>query len=89
MVEVPVGVMGVKVGVTVGEGISVFVGVTGVTRITPEVRMIGVAVIMPGVREGIAVQTGKGCGCAFHTSHAASKKDIKSREMIFFMSVSC
>ena len=52
--------------VNVGDGISVFVGVTGVIIITPEVavkgrgRIIGVAVTMPGVLDEIGVHTGNG-----------------------------
>jgi len=63
-----VGMAGVKV--EVGEGISVFVaGISGVavnvgleTTAPPGVgeKIIGVAVIMPGVREGISVELGNG-----------------------------
>ena len=65
-VGVSVGVIGVLV--SVGEGVSVFVRVTGTMTVTPglavavkgKVIMIGVAVTMPGVREGGTVQTGNG-----------------------------
>jgi hypothetical protein len=63
-VKVSVGRIGTEVNV--GDGISVFVGVTGVITITPAVlvngrrRIIGVAVTMPGVLDEIGVQTGKG-----------------------------
>jgi hypothetical protein len=65
-VGVSVGVICVLIGV--GEGVSVFVRVTGAMTVTPElavsvkgnVIMIGVAVIMLGVREGTTVQTGNG-----------------------------
>ena len=60
-----------RIGVLVsaGEGISVFVRVTGTMTVTPgmvpvtvkgNVIMIGVAVTILGVREGITVQIGKG-----------------------------
>ena len=63
--------MNVSVGrigadVSVGDGVSVFVGVTGVIIITPGVavkgrgRIIGVAVTMPGVLDEIGVHTGNG-----------------------------
>jgi hypothetical protein len=43
--------------------------------------MVGVAVITPGVREGIGVQTGEGCVC--RTSQAVSRK-IKNRQAVIF-----
>jgi len=61
-----VGTAGVKLGVS--DGISLLVGetvdvgeITGVAvPVSGTVRMIGVAVTMTGVREGIGDQTGKG-----------------------------
>jgi hypothetical protein len=78
---VAVPVAGIGVLVAVGGGISVLVGVTGSTTVTPgtavsvkgSVRMIGVAVTMLGVREGITVQTGKGWGDTVKVSHAPRK----------------
>ena len=64
-VGVSVGGMDVLVGVS--EGISVFVRGTGTMTVTPGIAvsvngkmMIGVAVTMLGVREGITVQAGNG-----------------------------
>ena len=59
---------GIGVLVSVGEGISVFVSVTGTMTVTPGMTvtvkgraiMMGVAVTILGVREGITVQIGKG-----------------------------
>jgi hypothetical protein len=79
--------------VDVGEGISVLVSVTGAMTVTPAttvsvkvgVMMIGVAVIMLGVREGITVQTGKGWGETPKESHAPRKNIRTGRMNIFFI----
>jgi hypothetical protein len=96
-VEVNVGV-GVSVGgiavlVGVGEGVSVFVRVTGTRTVTPGIKvavkgrvsMIGVAVTMLGVREGIGVQTGNGWGATPQVSHAVRIKIKTTKAHIFFM----
>jgi hypothetical protein len=72
-VNVSVGVTGVgvnvNVNVSVGGGVSVFVAVIGEMTVTPGAlvpvkgvgdRIIDVAVMIPGVREGMGVQTGNG-----------------------------
>jgi len=67
-VSVGVSVGGIGVLVSVGEGISIFARVTGTMTVAPgmvvtvkgRVSMMGVAVIMFGVREGVTVQIGKG-----------------------------
>ena len=90
--------------VNVRDGVSVFaiVGVIGVLIITSGVgdsvtivgkvggsRMIGVAVTIPGVPDGIGVQTGKGCGDTFQVSHAESKiaKTSKVKNTFFIMAI--
>jgi len=74
----------VDVGVGDGEGVSVFAGVfVGMpddvivmlgtivpVNVSVGIRIIGVAVMIPGVREGMAVQTGNGCGETLQASHA-------------------
>jgi hypothetical protein len=63
-VNISVGMIGASVAV--GDGISVFVGVTGVITITPgvdvkgRVKIIGVAVTIPGVLDEIGVPIGNG-----------------------------
>lgn len=47
--------------------------------------IIEVAVTISGVRVGIAVQTGKGCGGAPKVSHAARLIAIMSSRRKFFM----
>jgi hypothetical protein len=87
--------MGVLVGV--GEGISVFVRVTGAMTVTPGIKvavkgrvmMIGVAVTMLGVREGMTVQTGNGWGETSKASHAVRIKIKTSKADIFFMVLLC
>lgn len=67
-VSIGVSVKGIGELVGVDEGISVFVRVTGTMTVTPgmvvtvngRAIMMGVAVIMMGVREGITVQIGNG-----------------------------
>jgi len=90
-VGVSVGVIGVLV--KVGDGISVFVGVLGERTVTPGtisvesvgVIIMGVAVIMPGVRDGMGVHTGNGCGETPHASHAV-RKNIRIRKAdVFFI----
>ena len=65
--NVEVSVRGIgATSVEVGDGISVYMGVKGVIMIMPgvivkgRVRIIGVAVIIPGVLDEIGVKTGKG-----------------------------
>jgi hypothetical protein len=90
-VGVSVGGMGVFVGV--GEGVSVFVRVTGTRTVTPgmavsvkgRVIMMGVAVTILGVREGITVQTGKGWGGPLKVSHAVRIKTKTSKADILFI----
>ncbi len=94
-VEVPVGVVGVLVDV--GKGVSVLVSVTGTRTVTPGITvavkgrlsMIGVAVTMLGVREGIGVQTGNGWGGIPQVSHAARIKINTSKTNTFFIVVIC
>lgn len=58
----------------------------GVTVSTDEGRSIkGVAVTIPGICDGIGVQTGKDCGNEPQVSHAASANASKGRAMIFFI----
>jgi hypothetical protein len=45
----------------------------------------GVAVTMPGVCEGIGVQTGNGCGGAPHVSQPVRISVIATRSATFFM----
>ena len=64
------GIIGASVKVSDGISVTVEIGVMGVITITLDVgiitgkvggrRMSGVAVTIPGVREGIGVQTGNG-----------------------------
>lgn len=90
--------VGVSVGVTggnvaTGEGVSVLVEIlTGVNvelgaAISPGVgdRMIGVAVMTPGVRDGMGVQTGNGWGATLQASHPESRRIQKIKAKIFFM----
>jgi hypothetical protein len=91
--SVGVSVGGISVLVGVGEGISVLVSVTGTMTVTPgivvsvkgRVIMIGVAVTMLGVREGIGVQTGNGWGATPQVSHAVRIKIKASTADIFFI----
>jgi hypothetical protein len=84
-----VSVTGGMVGISVG----VSVGVTGVMGMIPGVaeavmlgiRMMGVGVKIPGVREGNGVQVGIGRGLTFHTSHAWRRRASNMRGSIFFM----
>jgi len=90
-VGVSVGGIGVLVGVS--EGISVFVRVTGAMIVTSgatvavkgRVRMIGVAVTMFGVRDGITVHTGNGWGETPAVSHAVRIKIKIIKADMFFM----
>jgi hypothetical protein len=94
-VGVSVGGIGVLVGK--GEGISVFVRVTGAMIVTPwmtvtvkgKVIMIGVAVTILGVREGMTVQTGNGWGGTPQVSHAVRIKMKTTKADIFFMVLLC
>jgi hypothetical protein len=68
---------GLALGGTVSEGVGVaFACVTaGVAEAASEAvivgtRMMGVGVTIPGVRVGIGVQMGKGCGLTLKMSHA-------------------
>ena len=61
-------------------GVKVMDGVDGVGVI-----MIGVGVTTPGVRVGIGVQTGNGCGWTLHVSQAASKKTQDKKINVFFI----
>jgi len=73
-----VGVLGVKTmmtGVTLGGSVLVHVAIT----------MIGVAVITPGVRVGMGVHTGKGCGATFQISQAVRRSAHNSTAPVFFM----
>jgi hypothetical protein len=80
------------VGVAEGGGIWLAVSVTGESIVTAGVIeagggiMKGVAVIMLGVEDGAAVQTGKGWGGTPHVSHAASVRRKRSGSS-FFMRV--
>ena len=85
--------------VKVGAGVSVIVTVgvsLGVTVITSGVNvkgsgvpvpkiMTGVAVTIPGVRVGMAVHTGNGCGFTLKSMHAESNKGNTMRERLFFI----
>ncbi len=76
-----------ETGVKVGDGVSLWAGVTDETIVTLEVsgRMIGVGLTIPGVREGTGDHTGKGCGWAVNMSHAARFRTINDKTMIFFI----
>ncbi len=54
------GVVGVKV--IVGEGVSLFIGVGDAVMVVlnASVKIMGVGLTMPGVRDGTGVHTGKG-----------------------------
>jgi len=88
-----VSVGGIRVFVEVSEGVSVFmngagtVGVTPGTKVTVKgsVIMIGVAVTMMGVLEGITVKMGNGCGGALKVSQAERKKLKTSKAENFLM----
>jgi hypothetical protein len=80
----------------VGDGISVLVGVkTAMPGVVVSVTMVGkaggssirgVAVTMPGVRDGIGVHTGNGWGGTPQVSHAESKIERTRKEIgIFFI----
>ena len=87
------------IGVLVAVGISVLVGVAGTITVIPgtavsvkgSVRMIGVAVTMLGVREGITVQTGKGWGDTVKVSHAPRKitRTNKADDLLMFRLYPC
>jgi hypothetical protein len=47
--------------------------------------MIGVAVIMDGVRDGIAVHTGYGCGATSNILHEARVNTVKNGRSVFFI----
>ena len=49
--------------------------------------MKGVAVTISGVRVGMGVQTGNGCGGAPHVSQAARKSEQRRRKSAFFMNL--
>jgi hypothetical protein len=90
-VGVSVGRIGVLVGV--GDGVSVFVSVTGAISVMPGtmvcvngwMRIIGVAVTMLGVREGGTIQVATGCGETPKASHALRMKTRTSGTDKFFM----
>ena len=86
---------------TVAVGVKVFVGpgvgVMGVMRMISGVkvavktlagvtlRMIGVGVTIPGVRDGMGVHTGKGCGWTFQMSQAERVSKSKTTAVNFFI----
>lgn len=84
----------VGVSVSVGPG----VGVMGVMRMISGVRvavktlagvtlrMIGVGVTIPGVRDGMGVHTGKGCGWTFQMSQEVRRKILDIKTSAFFIS---
>jgi hypothetical protein len=88
---VSVGGIGVLVGVS--EGGSVLVGVTEATTVAlgimvsvnGRVMMIGVAVTMLGVRDGMGVHTGNGWDGALKVSQAVRIKIKTSKADILFM----
>jgi hypothetical protein len=71
--------------VAVGVGVSVLVNViVGVGTAVVGLNTSGVAVITDGVREGIAVHTGKGWGVTPNVMHELSKRlKIGSRKNFF------
>jgi hypothetical protein len=79
------------VSVNVGDGVSLLTGAMGVMRaasyvsVNGSVRIIGVGLTIPGVRDGMGDQTGKGCGCTLKVSHAARRRRIREEVMIFFI----
>lgn len=75
-VSLGAGVMPVALGSLVGE--AVIVGI----------RIMGVRVTIPGVREGIGVQTGKGWGLTLHTSQPAISRGIRSSDKVIFILLS-
>ncbi len=82
------GVAGVKV--IVGEGVSLLVEVAVVVMAVPpgvSVKIMGVGLTMPGVRDGTGVHTGKGCGAYPNVSHAASEKTTTSKAKTFFITL--
>jgi hypothetical protein len=94
-VDVKVGA-GVSVIITVGVSLGVTVIVIGVTVKGSGVNvkgsdvpvpkiMIGVAVTIAGVRVGMAVHTGNGCGFTLKSMHAESNKANTMRARLFFI----
>lgn len=85
------------VDVSVGIGMFVFVGVICVTTImSPGVAVLtnvgggmmsGVAVTIPGVADGIGVQTGNGWGGAPHVSQAARVNVRQTKMRILFINL--
>lgn len=85
--------------VAVGVGVSVgaVVAVMGVTIMISgvlvavsvlngvDVMIIGVGVTTPGVRDGIGVHTGNGCGWTVHRSQEVSTKAQAKKMTAFFM----
>jgi len=70
--------VGVQVGVSVGGSIGVTVLTTGAAEaVRLGIKTMGVGVKMEGVREGMGVHTGKGCGATFHVPHPARNSAIK------------
>jgi hypothetical protein len=87
-VDVTVGaVVSVIVTVGVSLGVSVIrsaVNVKGSGVPVPKI-MTGVAVTIPGVRVGMAVHTGNGCGFTLQSIQAESKKGNMMKASFFFM----
>lgn len=93
-VKVSVGRLGVKVGV--GDGVVVFSAVTGDITVTFEDGvtvltktgggiMNGVGVTIPGVSDGMGVQTGNVCGATPQTSHELINTAKKRKQKNFFI----
>ena len=98
-VGVSEGIIGTSVNVSGGVSVSVGLGVVPIPLVVgvSETRMgkvgggiiTGVAVKMPGVREGIGVHTWKGCGGAPQVSQADSNivKTSKINDIFFIMAI--
>jgi hypothetical protein len=88
-----VSVTGGRLGTSVGVSVR---GKTGVTVLMAAVdvavrlgiKTIGVGVKMDGVREGMGVHTGKGCGATFHVPHPVRNNASKMNKTMVLMETS-
>lgn len=89
---VSVGVMdGISLGARVVTGISVVaLGVSVKGNVVAPVMgiMSGVGETTPGVREGMAVHAGIGCGLTFHVMQAVNENANARKLIVLFMSIS-
>ena len=88
MVGATLGVVVTMPGVNVkGGGATVIapdVSVKGSDVTVPKI-MTGVAVTIPGVRVGMVVHTGNGCGFTLQSMHPESKKENTMKARLFFI----